>query len=55
MNITQNPSWFIIDLIADWILLIVAVDVLALILLLYLERYDPRTFISWIILLICLM
>ncbi|MBR2348592.1 MAG: cardiolipin synthase [Candidatus Methanomethylophilaceae archaeon] len=54
MNITQNPSWFIIDLIADWILLIVAVDVLALILLLYLERYDPRTFISWIILLICL-
>ena len=39
------------NFIADIVTVLVIMDILALFLLLFLERYDPRTFMAWLILL----
>lgn len=43
-----------VNLIADFVWLIVIVDVISILLLLFLEKMDPRTFVAWLLIFIFL-
>lgn len=52
--VTLQDVMSVTDILGDIMMVVVAIDFIALITLYYLGRYDPRTFIAWAILLVFL-
>ncbi len=42
------------NIVADLVMIIVVLDIIALFVMLFLERYDPRVFVTWLIVLVLL-
>ena len=43
-----------LNVISDIVMVIVVLDIIALFIMLFLEKYDPRVFVTWLIVLILL-
>ena len=49
-----NMFFGFVNLIADFVWLIVIVDLISILVLLFIERMDPRTFVAWLLIFIFL-